>query len=555
MAFFGKLFSGRGGDSYNDGLALFEQGRAAEAIPLLRAVFQKDPGTPRGSLAGYYLRLALVSEGRRLLQTGDRDPAAAHLQEAAENWPEFPDLQFLCGVAYGLADRWGAALEASRQALRANADYCEARLLEACSLQLLERSNEAAESLNHLVESGRRVDHALVRDFSEIEKYTTGNVPDDLLVRLRRLALGDDAKHRLTEAVALCRAGKWDDGLAEFRQLGQQYPRYPDIRARHAAALYQVGQSAEALIEADAALALNDRYRTAVCLKGLILAEQGDILAAHRFLADATPRLEGTAGRHEELFLAYLRAVLALLLGEYDECRSLLSSWQDLPRQFARAELLLIACDDFNGWTDGALRRADDLCELWNADVDLHFIRLTLLLRQGLWARAESVLQQWPGPLEEPSDQRPLFLRARLDVAQGRVPTLLQDDAGTETSVIHHDAWRQLAIHAGLLTGDPVTALDLARAQLTAGAADEETGRLLLEAAARTGDKPPADMAGRIGASDSWGPILCQQLRGQGFGTQAEALVVQRRQTRPDLTQWSWLEAGFWLSPIRRWLA
>ena len=80
----------------------------------------------------------------------------------------------------------------------------------------------------------------------------------------------------LAEAVAICRAGRWDQGLAEFARLVAEYPRYPDIRARHAAALYQIGRSREALAEAEAALEGNPRYRTAVALKGLILAGTQD---------------------------------------------------------------------------------------------------------------------------------------------------------------------------------------------------------------------------------------------------------------------------------------
>ena len=43
-----------------------------------------------------------------------------------------------------------------------NADYVEARLLEAAALQQLQRLQEAAQSLESLLEAGRRTDHWLI---------------------------------------------------------------------------------------------------------------------------------------------------------------------------------------------------------------------------------------------------------------------------------------------------------------------------------------------------------------------------------------------------------
>jgi len=567
MAFFRKLFGSRGGDAYSDGIALFEQGHTAEALALLRPVFTQDPGSPRGSLAGFYLRQGLVTEGRRLLQAGDAAAAANLLGEAVEHWPEFPDLQFLAGAAHGLAGEWGRALDAARQALRRNPDYCEARLLEACALQALDRLRDAADSLDRLVESGRRVDHVLVRDVARETGYTPATLPGDLTERLRRTIVGDDTKQQLAAAVALCRAGRWDEGLAAFRRLGALHPQYPDIRAKHAAALYQAGQGDAALAEADVALSINPRYRTAVSLKGLLLAEQGQILAARTYLAEAVPRLEGTAGRHEELFLAYLRAVLALLVGEVDEGRALLAGWHDLPRQFARAALLLAASDDLAGRPDAAQRRLDELCGIWTADVDLAFLRTARLLEQQQWPLADAALNQWPQGRRGFADPRPLYLRARLDLAQGREPVLpsLPQDGGDEDrdqapaldepAAIELAAWRQLEIASLLQRGEAAAAWDRALRQFDCGQADEETGRLLLRAAAVTGGRPPADLAGRIGGPDSWGPELCRQLRRQHLGLEAEAVARHHRRVRPDRVKWWWLSATFWLGPVRRWLA
>ncbi len=556
MTFFRKLFGGRGGDAYSEGVVLFEQGEPAAAIPLLRPTFEQEPGSPRGSLAGLYLRQSLVAEGRRALHAGDLESAARHLNEAAGKWPEFPDLQFLSGAASGFAGDWGAGLESARQALRRNPDYCEARLLEACALQALGRREETVASLDKLVESGRRVNHVLNRTLADAAPFAVDSLPSDLLERLRSNALGGDVKNGMTEAVALCSAGRWADGLELFRTLTERHPRYPDIHAKYAAALYQTGDVEAALAEADAALAINERYRTAVSLKGLILAEQGDVLAAQEFLADAVPRLEGTAGRHEELFLAYLRAVLALLLDDLDACRGFLENWHDLPRQFARAELLLVACDDLSGWTDAARRRLEDLCTIWHADPELLFFRVALMLRHNQWSAAEALLGHWPQAAAGEQDARPLLLRARLDVARDCVPTLIEPTPTVEQDADPEAAsWMQLAAHACLLGGDAAGAVALARALLDADLADEETGRLLVRAAGQAGMPLPEDLAVRVGIPDSWVPEICCKLRHEGHGVEAESLVTRHGSVRPDDLRWSWLSTDFWLAPVRRWLA
>jgi tetratricopeptide (TPR) repeat protein len=566
MTFLRKLFAGRGNDAYQQGVTLYEQGHAAEAIPLLEPVFLQDPGSPRGSLAGLYLRQALVSEGRRLLAIGETDLGAATFGKAVAHWPEFPDLHFLTGAALGLTGQWGGALDAARQALRRNPEYCEARLLEASALQGLGREREANDSYQALLAGGRRGDHALLRELRGAEP-PSATLPSDLSGYLRRSILGDDVKLRLAAAVSLCRAGSWQAGLAAFEQLRNECPRFPDVRARYAAVLYQAGDSETALEECEAALALNPRYRTAVCLRGLILAEHGEIQAAHDFLADAQPRFDGAAGRHEELFLAYLRACLCLLLGDLAACRRHLAGWHDLPRQFARAALLLAACDDLDGMPEAALRRLEELNGIWLADSELQFLRVALLLRQRQWAMAAPLLAQWPGGRRGLDDPRPLYLRARLELAQDREPVLPVGTAGeagngSTTAAdgnraadgVSPSAWRQLAISASLMRKEPLQAWALALVQLECGDADEETGRLLLRAAAQCGQDPPADLAARIGVADSWGGDWCRLLRNRGEGAQAESLVARRRRVRPDFLQWSWLSTAFWFDPVRRWL-
>jgi len=431
-------------------------------------------------------------------------------------------------------------------------------------MQGLGRHSEAAASLDKLIESGRRVDHQLVREFARDGPYTAPDLPDELAARVCRVAVGDDAKRRLNEAVSQCRAGRWDEGLAAFTELVERYPRYPDIRAKHAAALYQVGRLDLAQREVEAALAINDRYRSAVSLHGLVLAERGHLREAAHALEVAVPRFEGTIGRHEELFLAYLRATLALLLGERGVCRELLSGWNDLGRQFARAGLLLVACDDLDGWHDAAQRRLDALLEIWTADAEMTFLRAAMLLASGQWAAVETAITHWPGGAGNGDDARPLLLQARLDVGRGREPTLptawSEPIGASGPGEVPAATWRQIAVHGLLLGGRYQAAWREIQKLVADEEGDEETGRLWLRAAgARIAGEAQLLAHPRLqeprGVPDAWVSDLCCTLRRAGAADRAEALVKSRARVRPEVVTWSWLSAGFWLAPVRRWLA
>ncbi len=555
MSILDRILGSRTGDAYTEGIALFEQGRFTEAAARLRDAGGLTDHSPRGSLAAFYLRKALVAEGRRLLAAGEPGLALRELRDAVQAWPEFPDLHLLCAAAAGLSGDWSLALTAGREALRRNPDYIEARLVEACALRELGRPREAASALNALLESGRRVTHPLLEDLHREGGYQPDDVPADLVARLRELSGGGDGiKDRLAQAIATCQAGDWDAGLAQFARLAAERPRFPDIRAKHAAALFQVGHLDAALAEVDAALAVNPQYRTAVTLRGLILADQGDIAAAHAFLAEALPRLRGAPGRHEEIFLAYLCGALAFLLGEIRECRELLAEWEDLPHQFARAALLLAACDDVEGLPDRCAGRLQELAAIWSADADLTFFLAAELVRSGQHDRAEHVLTHWPGGGATTGDLRPLLLRGRVAIARGRAPDLPHPLPPAQApDQPRAAAWRQLAAAGALGEGRPAETLELCAALLADGTADEETGRLWLRAAAALPDpqrEPPPSLP-----PDSWLPFLSWWHRREGRGHGAEHLLGCRRAVRPDDPRWWWLSADFWLGPVRRWIS
>jgi len=356
-------FLGGGRDRVHaEGIALLEEGRYAEAVVCLREAVVGRVNTS-GSLASYHFRQALLGEGRRLLRAGSPDRARVLFDEAVGLWNRYPDLHCLAGTAAGLAGDWEVALSAARASLRLNADYVEARLLEATALQALERSREAAAALDSLLESGRRVQSWLVERLARTGAYEPDDLPTNLPALLTAALGGESEKEEVAAAVALCRAGRWEEGLARFSELVTRRPRYPDYRTRHAAALFQVARDDEALTEVEAALALNEDYRLAIDLKALILADTGRIAAARAFLRAADERRSTRDGTrtHEDLFGAYLRGVLALLTGHAAEVVNLFDGWRDLAQGFSRAELLVAAAEDLTAAPTACRKRLEAL--------------------------------------------------------------------------------------------------------------------------------------------------------------------------------------------------
>ncbi len=573
MSLLGRLL-GVDGKASARGLALLEEGRFDEAVEQLRPLALESFGVPADNLASYHFRQALLGEGRRLLRGGEPARAVPWLAEAAQLWPRFADLQFLHGTALLLAGEAGldAALAAARRALRLNPDYVEARLLEAECLRRLDRAREAAAALDALVESGRRGDHWLLAELAPGAPYTAAAVPADLAARLRRVVGGSSPKEEVAAAVALCRGGRWQEGLERFNDLVDRHPRYPDYRTRQAAALFQLGRGEEALTAVDAALALNENYRLAQDLRGLVLMDLLRVREARDHF-DAVDRARAAAGppgeaipvpAHEQLFGAYLRALAALLCGDVDGAVARLPADPELGREFARAELLRAACEDLGGRHAACLRRLAHLLEQWSAEPLFHHVLVARLLSAGQLKEAAQRLQRWPGGAG--ADPRAAYLGSLLRLEQGR-------DAGTPAAGdeapaapnpvpgpdgepgVTEAAWRLLRAREALRRGRAREAWTTCAELAAAGPVTEPlvavqtAAALALGGGPAAGWQPPpvvpvAGLAARVG----W-------LHAQGDGDGAESLAAAIGALHPELPAGWWLSVRFWLAPVRAWLA
>ncbi len=553
MSLLSRFFGRSDGNPYTQGVALYEEGRYAEAIEFLRVASKKQSSSPTGSLALFHLRQALVGEGRHLLRVGRPAEALPYLTEAAGAWDAFPDLQFLVGATHGLTGDWDTALQTAHAALRLNPDYCEARLLEACSFIHLSRTREAAASLNKLLEAGRRSSSPLVAALAREGGYHEGNLPLDLPARLEKAAGGQMEDGNVASAVALCRSGHWERGLTQLKQLVVDHSSYPDYRVKLAAAFFQVGKAEKALLEVDEALRLNPSYRTAGYLKSLILADQYRLESAREVLnAILSTEPSRNLRNHEEMFAAFLGGVLDLLTGRLVEAEQRLAPWGDLTHSFPRAAVLRAAVADLDGRPAVAAEFLKATVEAWPADAEYLFLLACHHLRHGALADVEKELAQWPASDLEFPDERPLRLNALLALERGQVPDIPVADSDGKLA----PAWRFLVARKLANQGKWSDCWREASALWQEGHHTAPVAHLLSEAAVH--------LAGTPGLPDDWQPpevvpasVLTLGVylgHRQDRKDQVERRLELHHSLHPEDNRWSWLTPAFWLNPIRRWI-
>lgn len=574
MSLLGRLL-GVDGKASARGLALLEEGRFDEAAGQFRPLALESAGVPADNLASYHFRQALLGEGRRLLRAGEPARAVPWLAEAASLWPRFADLQFLHGAALLLAGDAGldAALAAARRALRSNPDYVEARLLEAEALRRLDRAREAAAALDTLVESGRRGDHWLLADLAPGAPYAPDAVPADLASRLQRVVGGSSPKEEVAAAVALCRAGRWLEGLERFDDLVARHPRYPDYRTRQAAALFHLGRGDEALAAVDAALALNENYRLAQDLRGLVLVDLLRVREArdHFAAVDRARTAGGPPGEalpvpaHEQLFGSYLRALTSLLCGDTDGALARLPAGLELGREFARADLLRAATEDLGGRHAACLRRLARLAEQWAAEPLFHHLLVSGLLAAGQVKAAAQHLQRWPGGAG--ADARAAYLGRLVRLEQGPKAGLpasdgealaapeAADPAPTGEPRVTPEAWRLLSARVALRGGRADAAWAACVELAAAGRVTEPLVAVQTAAAVALGGGPAAGWQPPPVVPVAGLPARVAWLHAQGEGARAEALAQAIGALHPELAVGWWLSVRFWLAPVRAWLA
>ncbi len=545
MSLLSKLLGRQKGDPYSEGIALFEAGKYDEAADHLRSIADaKEPG-PR-SLASFYLRQALVKDGRRLVAEGRFDDAVLRFDEAVEVWSTFPDLHFQRAVALGQADRWSEALAAARRALSLNDSFPQALLFEACALFRMGRLEDLATRIADLRAGAAVRRHDGVRRLLDAGAEAPETFWDGLIAELRNEVAGGGARRELESALDDCRAGRWEEGLVRLGELCAQSPDYPDYRVKYAATLFQTGRTNQALAEIDHALALNPSYRTAVHLKALVLADQRRYREAREVIVEhGLGKGPGSGHPGEELFGAYMRAVLAFVTGHPGEVAPALEAWGDLRANFPAAELLRAAAVAGDAEDCGA--RLADLVGRWPGDAEyIHQLACHQLRRLDLDGMA-ATLDHWPEFASGRRDPRLLLLRAHLALERDEeLPGPARaDDAATA-------AWRFLRARAALRNEDWSACLRLVRELADEGYASERLASLTLRVYLATGEARHGETPA-VPSDAALAERLCR-LHREDRAVEARAVLRDQGGLHPEDLRWTWLDPVFWLRPVRRWI-
>jgi len=354
----------------------------------------------------------------------------------------------------------------------------------------------------------------------------------------------------VAEAVDLCRAGDWENGIAGLRTHCEANPTYPDYRVKLAGALFQTGRNIEALAEVEQAMVLNPRYRTAAHLKALILADQHRFAEAREVIR-IQPELTDPVGGHpgEELFCSYLGSVISLLTGRRGEARRYLDAWGDLSATFPTAELLRGACDDLDGFDERAETRFAALAEKWFVDADYQFYLACHHARLRRWDRVRDILESWPSDEDpEAPDERRLYLAALTALATGADPGAAEAPPGCAD----RPAWRLVEARTLAAAGRWSESLEVLYEQAARHEVTETLAVLIMQACLalyEAGDGPlPTAEPDRL-----LGDRICL-LHRQERSDQALALLGCQRELHPEALRWTWLDPAFWLDPVRRWI-
>ena len=241
---------------YTRGMVHFNRGEYAEAAAELeRAVARHShPSDPDGSLSAFYAAEARLHLALACLYAGEWAAAEDHLRHALAANPEYPDLH--CHLASALERRSALdeALRSARRALELNPRYGRAWVVLAVVADRLEDRFECVRALGEARRLGMQLPSGLPTDtrrgLTDEERQTLRGVGEAL----------ERAQYDLEQGLECSAREDWGGALAAFERAVAAQPTYPDLRARRASLLGELGRHGEAVEEWRRALELNPEY-------------------------------------------------------------------------------------------------------------------------------------------------------------------------------------------------------------------------------------------------------------------------------------------------------
>jgi tetratricopeptide (TPR) repeat protein len=247
----------------NLGVALWDRGKASEAIAHYQQALQFDP-----TYVQAYNNLGVAYK-----EEGKIDEAIKQYEQALRFNPDFPEAQFNLGVALEAADRENEAIDHYKEALRLKSDFFEAR----CALGgILIRQGRIQEAVEH---------------YNEALKLQP-----------------DSAETHFQLGLALVQQGKREEAIGQWQQALILKPDYPEAEYNWGLALEQMDKSNDAIGHYEQALRLKSGFFEAHCNLGGILLRQGKIQEAIEQYSDAAKVQPGSVETQNSLALALWQA-------------------------------------------------------------------------------------------------------------------------------------------------------------------------------------------------------------------------------------------------------
>ena len=355
---------------YTRGMVHFNRGEYAEAASELEQAVSRhgDPRDPDRSLSAFYAAEARLHLALACLYAGEWAAAEEHLRRALAANPEYPDLHCHLASVLERRDALEEARTAARAALERNPRYGRAWIVLAVVADRQEDRFECVRALGEARRLGMELPAGLPTDtrrgLTEDERHLLRGVGEAL----------ERAQYDLEQGLECSAREDWEGALAAFTRAVEAQPTYPDLRARRASLLGELGRHAEAATEWRQALDLNPnyveaRFRLAVSL--LATGRSGE--AANEILAVSERLPADPAVRHLSglILLAdgRVREAEAALAGiarrsGQESAQRLLGLCKLLERELEEAERLFhaAAAADVDGAVDlawMALKRGD----------------------------------------------------------------------------------------------------------------------------------------------------------------------------------------------------
>jgi Flp pilus assembly protein TadD len=260
-------------EELNTAVALFTEGKYAEALPLAQAITQRFP------LHGFSWTVL----GSILMQTGRNAEALAPMQKAAELSPNNPDVYNNLGIVFRNLGRLVEAEASCRRALQLMPDYAEAHYILGMILRDLGRLEEAEQFNRKAV---------LLNPESTAYRFNLANF-------LSASNRSDDVE----EAKAL------------FLDVIKTEPTHFGAWNNMGRLLFETGYASAARTAYTAAVTYHPHEATAHVNLGNVLLDQGDLSTAEKHFKIALGLNPGLSNAHQGL------ASILHRLGREDEAR------------------------------------------------------------------------------------------------------------------------------------------------------------------------------------------------------------------------------------------